>query len=119
MFTPTFSKTRPFMIAMVPPPPSLPSSVGRFHDLRVNRPAGMSIGVPAYSSSSASKAAQIRSRSSPNQALARAFRSSTDAGCELSVFTGESFELPQRFAHYHGRGLGYVERTQTRLQGNA
>jgi hypothetical protein len=47
MLTPTFSKMRPFMIAMVPPPPSLPSSVGRFHDLRVNRPAGIATGGPA------------------------------------------------------------------------
>ncbi len=39
-FTPTFSNTRPRMTRISPPPPSLPSSVGRCQARRSKRPGG-------------------------------------------------------------------------------
>ena len=61
--TPTFSNTRPRITAIVPPPPP-----GRSHVVRTKRPGGSaSASGPAYSSSIASKAAQMRSRSVSNQ----------------------------------------------------
>ncbi len=72
--TPTFSKTRPSRItAMTPPPASSSPSPARRVSLRANRPAGRSAKGPvSCASSSASKAAQMSSRSAANQALARA-----------------------------------------------
>ena len=68
---PTFSNTRPFITAMAPPPPSPPLGSGRCQVVRRNRPAGWSRWrVPASSSSSCSNAAQMRSRSCPNHAVA-------------------------------------------------
>ena len=64
--TPTFSNTLPFMTDITPPPPS-----GRSQAVRTKRPAGRAACGPEVSSSSqASKAAQIRSRSDSNQARA-------------------------------------------------
>src|SRR6516164_7136157 len=63
MLTPTFSKTRPCMIEIVPPPPPC-----RSHFVRSKRPAALSAGRScAYSSSIDSKVVQIRSRNSANQ----------------------------------------------------
>jgi hypothetical protein len=71
-FTPTFSKTRPCMTLIAPPPPSMPSGVGRRQPRRSNRPAGRSASGPACSASIISKLSQIRSRKVSNQACARA-----------------------------------------------
>ncbi len=70
--TPTFSKTRPCITLMTPPPPGTPLWSVRSQGVRVNRPAGRSDnGAPAgNSSSSCSKAAQIVLRNSSNQARA-------------------------------------------------
>ena len=80
--TPTFSKSRPPRITDIsPPPPSDPSSAARRVSVRSKRPGGRSEWGPsgkasACTSSSASKAAQIVSRSSANQAAARVFSAS-------------------------------------------
>ena len=83
--TPTFSNTRPRITAMTPPPPS-PSAPRRVA-LRSKRPGGRSACGPASSlSSSASKAAQMRSRSVSNHADARAFSLSPTAITRLRRF---------------------------------
>ena len=47
-WTPTFSNTRPFIIAMTPPPPACAAWSVRFQGLRTNRPAARSpSGAPA------------------------------------------------------------------------
>src|SRR5262249_18306068 len=76
--TPTFSNTRPFIIAMTPPPPGLPVWSVRRQGVRTNRPGGWSAsGAPAGSVSSiSSKAGVIRSRSVSNQARAEPLRAS-------------------------------------------
>ena len=72
--TPTFSNTRPAIMAIVPPPPSPPVWSVRCQGFRSNRPAGLSAIGPASSSSSMrSNSAQISSRSAANQALALRF----------------------------------------------
>ena len=71
-------ETRPFIIAMTPPPPGAPLWSVRLHGVRVKRPAARSAnGAPAGSASStASKAATIRSRNVSNQAFACSLRCS-------------------------------------------
>ena len=47
-WTPTFSNTRPFIIAMTPPPPGAPLWSVRFHGVRMKRPGARSAsGAPA------------------------------------------------------------------------
>ena len=87
MLTPTFSKTRPRMTAVTPPPPS-----ARCHGVRSNRPgAAPACGRCARNSSSiASNAAQMRSRSAANQAAARSQRSGSGGKVAASVMSGMS-----------------------------
>ncbi len=74
--TPTFSKTRPRMIDITPPPPGLPEWSVRLQGVRTKRPAGLapSGAVAGRASSTASSAAQMSSRSASNQVRARVLR---------------------------------------------
>ena len=77
--TPTFSNTRPRIIDMTPPPPGAPPWSLRSHGVRSKRPGSDASGGrgAVTSSSSVSKAAQIRSRRSANQMGASVCRRST------------------------------------------
>ena len=88
--TPTFSKTRPCIIDMIPPPP-LPSS--RCHGVRSKRPGVLSAIGPASSSSSRSKSAQILSRRLSNQARAVAFLPSMSSGMSAGI-SGRCIQAP-------------------------
>ena len=70
--TPTFSKTRPRMTDMTPPPPCLPSSVGPLPGRALEAPGGPIAERAGQLVLQRSKAAQIRSRSSlePGDGLA-------------------------------------------------
>ena len=78
VWTPTFSNTRPAIRLMTPPPPGLVAGVIGALPRRPHEVPGRAVGRAARlagrSASSFSKAAQISSRSSSNQARARAFR---------------------------------------------
>src|ERR1700730_1512610 len=114
MLTPTFSKTRPRMIEIVPPPPP-----GRCQLERSKRPAGPSVGrSPANSSSIASNAEQIRSRSSANQVSAAAQRIGSGGKAATSVIVREQLGLAQRLGERDGAGKGDVERSGRRAQGD-
>ncbi len=63
-FTPTFSKTLPFIWLRTPPPPADSVSSGRSHGVRTN------FAFEPDSRSMASNAAQIRSRKLSNQSFA-------------------------------------------------
>src|SRR5215207_7928254 len=91
-WTPTFSKTRPFMRLMTPPPPGAPVWSLRCHGLRAQRPGNVASGKngPRASSSRSSKAAHMRSRSAANQAGASALRRSMSA----EAVTGHMFLPP-------------------------
>src|SRR5882724_3122334 len=114
ILTPTFSKTRPRMIAIVPPPPP-----GRCQLERSKRPAGSSVGrSPANSSSSASNAEQIRSRSPANQVSAAAQRIGSGGKAATSVIVREQLGLAQRLGQCDGAGKSDVERSGRRAQGD-
>src|SRR5262249_48607245 len=116
MLTPTFSKTRPRMTAMTPPPPSDPSSVGRRHSLRSKRPGERSPSGPVSASSRRSNSAQIWSRNSANQAAARALLSSL--GSVIDRLLGKHSGLSQGLTQHHRRRDGNVERALPALQRN-
>ena len=108
MLTPTFSNTRPRMTDMTPPPPGLPSSVGRRHSVRSKRPAGRSARVPVRVvlqrfEGGADPVAQF---TEPGGGLACAGRRSAGS-CSSNR---KSFQLPQRFADHHGAGHRDIER---------
>ena len=88
--TPTFSNTRPRIIDMTPPPPGAPLWSLRSHGLRSKRPGSDASGGrgAVTSSSSASKAAQIRSRRSANQMGASVCRRSTAAWSVMRLVSG-------------------------------
>src|SRR5690606_20146405 len=118
MFTPTFSKTRPRMMLITPPPPP-----GRSQALRSKRPAGRLLRGPVSSSSSCSKAAQMRSRRVWNQLPARAFRSSIRVSLIFLSFLGtvwfrKRVQLAQGFPQNHCRRSRDIDGTQARLDRN-
>src|SRR4051794_13098012 len=123
--TPTFSKTRPCISAMVPPPRSSPAGPGsRRHALRTNLPASSSRWVPERSSSICSKAAQMRSRSASNHTRAASLRWAivASSGRAVGVLVGERIEsrgLTEGLAHYHGGRQGDIERAHGLLQRDA
>ena len=80
---------------MTPPPPAAPVWSVRCHGVRTKRPGARSAsGAPAgRSSSTASNAAQMSSRSVSNQARARALRASSVAG------RGGAWPLGQNLIH--------------------
>jgi hypothetical protein len=109
-WTPTFSNTRPCMLAITPPPPPgsaladpalklpisgkpeigrLPLSSARDQDVRTKRPAARSASgaCAGKAASSASNAAQMSSRSVSNHVRARALRASD----RLSLIEPPSF----------------------------
>src|SRR5947199_190182 len=116
MLTPTFSNTLPRISAIVPPPPP-----GRCHSLRSKRPAGTAAAsAPAYSSSIASNAAQIRSRSAENHAAARRCGSVTTKEAASSG-TSRLRQLPgltQRLEERDCPSHRDVERSVAGLQGD-
>jgi hypothetical protein len=98
--TPTFSKTRPSRItAITPPPPSASPRASRLLALEAAG-GGAAKGPVSWASSSASKAAQMRSRSSANQAAARSLWA--------SVTVGDMGEGPPA-----GRGQAYRQGART------
>src|SRR5262245_37299934 len=123
-FTPTFSNTRPRMMAMTPPPRSSPPGpTSRRHGLRSKRPGGSLRFAPACSSSSRSNSAHRRSRSASNQRRAASLRlvSAASSGNGVGVLVGERIEacsLAQRLAQYHRGGQRDVERARSRLERN-
>jgi hypothetical protein len=82
VWTPTFSKTRPRIIDMVPPPP-LPAS--RCHGVFSKRPGDHEACGPCRSCSICSKAAQMRSRSVSNHSRAFIFFCSMSAGSPAGI----------------------------------
>ncbi len=111
--TPTFSKTRPYIIDMRPPPP-LPSS--RCQSLAVKRPGSRSAKGPDSSSSRVSKEVQIVSRRLSNQARAAAFFSSMSSGRPFAS-TGRSMSSPSTSSRNSFRTNEYQVKSQATISG--
>src|SRR5258708_6623443 len=117
-WTPTFSKTRPFMTDITPPPPAAPEWSVLFQGVRRKRPGFWSPmgAVVGSASSSASKAEQISLRKCSNQPRACDLRASSVAGSGrgdviLSLYLRLA-GLPQCFADHHRAGHRDIERAQ-------
>src|SRR6185437_16493695 len=119
--TPTFSNTRPCIIAMTPPPPGWPVWSVRFHGVRTKRPAGRAASGawPGSASSSASRPAQMSSRSVSNHARARALRASMSAFIAAILSLRKSPRLPQRLAANERDRHRHIERAQALGDGDA
>ena len=116
MLTPTFSKTRPRMTAMVPPPPP-----ARCHGVRSNRPARACLRPlrRQIRPRSPRTRAQMRSRSAANQAAARSQRSGSGGKVAASCsWLRQQPGLAQRFGERDRAGEGDVERSRRRMQGD-
>ena len=117
MLTPTFSKTRPCMTDIVPPPASVPASAFRFQVLRSKRPGLRSARGPASSSSIFSNSEQMRLRSSSNQPAARGFCS---VAMSMFIVLGplnwaSGAGLAEGFAEDHSGSDRDVQRAHVRL----